>query len=135
MALELREDYHQALMALHRAGHAFCDATYGAAEAATGWGDVWEQLSRIGDLFSGSDGDFAVIGMSNVELRRGEASYPPGTVAAVTDSDGRPCRVEVVHVPTGDKDQYSVADLADPVRKGYWCSHDELKAGLESVPD
>ena len=137
LALEVRADNDAALVALYPVlgtndGH-FTDEMYDLARNVTGWDDVWRACSRISDLC-----DIDTVGLENHEIARGgERDFPRGTVATVKRSSGKqePLRVEVVETPRHPLAEggYLVRDLESG--KTYGCTHDDIKEGLESVPE
>lgn len=140
-AMEVREQYHRALIVLYPYLGTGSDEVHELAAKVTGWGDVWNAVTgSIGDRFT-DEGDMALSGLTNAEIARGgERNFPAGTIATVEDPDGNPFRVEVEWSnvggsPGGGSDRYQVINLADPTNKRYGCTHEDLKAGLELLPD
>lgn len=111
------------------------------ADKVSGWDDVWELVAGIGDAFGTDTGQGLSCGMQRHELIRGERDFPKGTVAVVPDAVepgviGEPdmVRVEVEwgpHHPLAEGGYLCIVHFGD---RRIVCTHEEIKAGLQSVP-
>jgi hypothetical protein len=68
-ALELREDYHRALIRLYPYLGVGYDEVHELAGKVTGWSEVWETITNvIGDRFDPDGGELDHQGISNDEI-------------------------------------------------------------------
>ena len=148
-AIKVRDDSDAVLVALYPILNSDGDLTdemFDLANRATGFEDVWNACSWIGDLF-GHDigGQLQTHGLRCHEIARGgERDFPRDTIAEVEEPAepgviGQPGRVRVVvdHGPLHPLAEggYLCLVLDEGDDRRLVCSHEEIRAGLVSLPD
>lgn len=136
-AMKVRDDSDAVLVALYPIFGDVTDEMTDLADRATGWGEVWQACRWIGDLFDDGLGQFSTIGLERHEIERGgERDFPHGTTAKVRRSQtDEEILVRVKYGPRWPVAEGGYIVRDDATGTEYRCTHEDIKAGLVSLPD
>jgi hypothetical protein len=139
-ALEIREAFDLAVSTVGAEGiDPFEDSIGDVIGERTGWAPLHERIvDRLGSPYH-HEGDFDVYGFTMSQTARGgEPDIPVGAFADIPDPDGKVIGVAVDNAPERRRIDgrevwaYAVFDQESGTR--YWATHEDLKAGLTSLP-